>query len=370
VPTPLSTRLAAFAAIAGGVALGVGAPARRLPLLPLVQKTFPIADSVFGGASRCRLQAADTGIRFTFELRPGVAYPWAGINLRLADSSQTPVDASAWQAIEVRAETSPRRALRLQLLSDDQNPSRGARDPVSLIYHALEFQPDGSLQRLDWPAFSVPSWWRTERDRPDQQRLDLLDRLRSIEFQNGYLPDQSPTPTSVTIRALDLVGPNRPLQATGLLVALGGLSALVWSFRRLPKSSPSPVPTTEKPLHPLDPTPVVVDDPRSRQRDQIVAALRQGFSDPELGLDSFAASQGLSPRLVATLLKEATGLHFKGALNELRLVEAARLLRESKANVSEIGYAVGFQNASHFGRAFRERFGTSPSDYRTSPPAA
>lgn len=109
---------------------------------------------------------------------------------------------------------------------------------------------------------------------------------------------------------------------------------------------------------------MVLDDARAHQRELLVEALRRNFSNPDLGLETFASEQGMSPRLVASLLKEATGLHFKGALNELRLTEAARLLRESKANVSEIGFAVGFQNASHFGRAFRERFGCSPSEHR------
>jgi AraC-like DNA-binding protein len=32
--------------------------------------------------------------------------------------------------------------------------------------------------------------------------------------------------------------------------------------------------------------------------------------------------------------------------------------------VTEIAFLHGFNNASHFGRVFRERYGTTPSDYR------
>jgi AraC-like DNA-binding protein len=35
-------------------------------------------------------------------------------------------------------------------------------------------------------------------------------------------------------------------------------------------------------------------------------------------------------------------------------------------HVSEIAFAWGFNDVSHFGRVFRERYGLSPRDFRTS----
>lgn len=367
-PRRTAKLLAAALALGAGAALWFFAPNKRLDLLPWVKRSFPIADSVRGGASTAHILAIDSGsgaLRFTFTLRPGEPYPWAGIHLRLADSNQTPLDAKAWVALEVRAVSEPRQALRLQLLSDDQPRANGPRDSVAPIYHALEFQADSSFQRFAWSAFSVPSWWRTHNNRPDQQRLELLDRLRAVEFQSGYLPSGAPTPTIVEISSLCLVGPDRLVRALALALIAAGIVGLGITLRRTSPLVPESSPTGTNTPH-LEPSPIVVlDDTRARQRDQLVEALRQTFSDPELGLESFAAGQGLSPRLVASLLKEATGLHFKGALNELRLTEAARLLRETKGNISEIAFAVGFQNASHFGRAFRERFGVSPSEHRS-----
>lgn len=368
--TARTTALATAAiAVASGAALWILAPDRHLDLLPLVIRSIPIADSMQGGASTAHVLPASRtgGIRFDFTLRPGAPYPWAGIQLRLAESDQAPVDASAWSALEVRTLASPHQALRLQLLSDDRALEGGPRDSLSQIYHALEFQADGSLHRFAWSAFSVPSWWRTQNDRTDQQRPELLDRLRAVEFQSGYLLSNEPTPVTVEILSLDLVGPDNLWRGLALALIAGGVLGFVLGMPKPSGNRPepiAPVPTVAS----LKPSSIVVlDDARSRQRDQLVEALRRTFSDPELGLETFAADQGLSPRLVASLLKEATGLHFKGALNELRLTEAARLLRETRGNISEIAFAVGFQNASHFGRAFRERFGCSPSEHRNAP---
>lgn len=366
-PQRTAKLLASAMAVGAGAALWFFAPENRLDLLPLVKRSFPIADSVRGGASTAHILTVDSvsgSVRFTFTLRPGEPYPWAGIHLRLADSQQVAIDASAWSALELRASASPHQALRVQLLSDDQPSAGGPRDSIAQIYHALEFQADSTFQRFAWSAFSVPSWWRTQNSRPDQQRLELLDRLRALEFQSGYLPSGEPTPILVEITSLDLVGPDRLARAFAMALIAAGIVGLGISLRRTRPPVPESSPTGTSTPH-LEPSPIVVlDDTRARQRDQLVEALRRTFSDPDLGLESFAASQGLSPRLVASLLKEATGLHFKGALNELRLTEAARLLRETKGNISEIGFAVGFQNPSHFGRAFRERFGVSPSEHR------
>ena len=47
----------------------------------------------------------------------------------------------------------------------------------------------------------------------------------------------------------------------------------------------------------------------------------------------------------------------------LRLKRAAKLLKKASGNVSEIAYQVGFSNISHFAKAFRKRYGLSPSEF-------
>jgi AraC-like DNA-binding protein len=47
----------------------------------------------------------------------------------------------------------------------------------------------------------------------------------------------------------------------------------------------------------------------------------------------------------------------------VRVECAAALLRSGAGSITEIAYSVGFESLSYFRRAFRERFGTSPSDH-------
>ena len=44
--------------------------------------------------------------------------------------------------------------------------------------------------------------------------------------------------------------------------------------------------------------------------------------------------------------------------------EARKLLEESKYNVAEVAYLVGYANPSHFSRAFSRYFGVPPKECR------
>lgn len=363
-------RIAAIAALLAGLALWRFAPDQRLDLLPRIRRVQAISDRFQGGSSNSHVALLERGIRFQYALGPRSTYPWAGINLRFADSSQTPLDFTTWRALEVRvrATATSRVPLRIQLLSDDLLQASGPRDSMHLLYHIVEYAPSEEPREFLWVDFQIPSWWRDQIRSGDLQRIDLLDRLRSIEFHNGFT-SSGPDSSSIDILELNLVGPNRLLRTLGLLLALAGgfvlLTVMLPKHRGTSNGDQAPLPPSA-----TGPG-VILDDPRARQRENVLNTLKERFPDPELSLESFASTLGMSPRLVATLLKEATKLHFKGILNELRLNEAARLLKDSRANVSEIAFAVGFQNASHFGRAFRERFGCSPSEFRSGnqPPA-
>ena len=307
------------------------------------------------------------GIGFRYGLvRVDNNHPWAGLVLHLARVEGGPINFLEGERLEIRARSSRGVPVRLHLISEDAPLPGRERDSTRWIYHALEYQPDGTRAGFNWAAFTVPSWWRVLNSRSDDQRLDLLDRVRTIEIQSGDSPSGHDS-SVVEILELERVGRSRPVRGLGWgLLVLGALGLAGLAVRKRGERI-----ATSRELRPagalLVPGPVVLDDPRSRQAAQLVARLGELFADPELSLERFAATEGLSPRLVAVLIKDATGLHFKGALNELRLGEAARLLKQSKGGISEIGYAVGFQNASHFGRAFREKFGVSPSEYRTKP---
>src|SRR5205823_6508156 len=81
-------------------------------------------------------------------------------------------------------------------------------------------------------------------------------------------------------------------------------------------------------------------------------------------VESLAAAVFLSPSRLAHLFHEQTGQTVAETLRQLRLRQAARLLRHSSRTVQEIAAEVGFHCPFHFSRRFRQSFGVSPRDYR------
>ena len=62
--------------------------------------------------------------------------------------------------------------------------------------------------------------------------------------------------------------------------------------------------------------------------------------------------------------KEAIGVPLGEYLRNLRLTYSENLLKSSEMSVTEIALESGFGNLSYYSRAFKERYGISPKDYR------
>ena len=66
------------------------------------------------------------------------------------------------------------------------------------------------------------------------------------------------------------------------------------------------------------------------------------------------------------LFKKTFGCCFSDYVLTYRLEKAKILLNTTNYGVTEIAFRCGFNGCSYFGKAFRERFGTSPLAYRKS----
>jgi transcriptional regulator GlxA family with amidase domain len=60
---------------------------------------------------------------------------------------------------------------------------------------------------------------------------------------------------------------------------------------------------------------------------------------------------------------EATGLSPIDYLIRIRVLRGADMLREGAGSVSEVAFAVGFNDSNYFSRQFRKIMGETPSRY-------
>ena len=61
--------------------------------------------------------------------------------------------------------------------------------------------------------------------------------------------------------------------------------------------------------------------------------------------------------------EQITGIATSDFIRNIRLKQAARLIRENKVNISQVAYAVGFNSLPHFSTLFKKYYGMSPSEY-------
>ena len=99
--------------------------------------------------------------------------------------------------------------------------------------------------------------------------------------------------------------------------------------------------------------------------DRVIQYIDRHLAEPKLSPNRLAAVHGISLRYLH-LLFARRGHTVSGWIRERRLEYCCQVLANAhpSLSVSEVAFRAGFKDSSHFSRAFRQRFGVSPSEHR------
>ena len=94
-----------------------------------------------------------------------------------------------------------------------------------------------------------------------------------------------------------------------------------------------------------------------------VNLMKEHYADAEYNLERFVRDMGYSKTLVNKKMQDLTGQPIGQFMKNYRLNVAQRIIQESAGdiNVSEVAYAVGFNDPKYFTKCFKEFFGYLPS---------
>ncbi len=98
--------------------------------------------------------------------------------------------------------------------------------------------------------------------------------------------------------------------------------------------------------------------------DTIKKYITDNFNDPSIGLSKISDEFNISESYFSHMFKEKTGENFSVYLENIRMNEAVRLIKETGTSLNELYIAVGYNNANTFRRAFKKKFGITPSAMR------
>ena len=112
----------------------------------------------------------------------------------------------------------------------------------------------------------------------------------------------------------------------------------------------------------------LVEQPEVKGNDEllmerIMKVVNKNLSNSDFNVDMLTQEVGISRAQLHRKMKELTGISISEFIRNIRLEQAARLLKEQKINVTQVAYTVGFSNLAHFSTIFRKHFGVAPSEY-------
>lgn len=95
---------------------------------------------------------------------------------------------------------------------------------------------------------------------------------------------------------------------------------------------------------------------------------KEVLARPKLSIGDVAAMLGVGPRTLSAVLKREGCGNFCSFVSDLRLAEAARLLRlhrYARFSAEQIGLMAGFASRQSFYPHFKEKYGCTPIEYRS-----
>ena len=96
---------------------------------------------------------------------------------------------------------------------------------------------------------------------------------------------------------------------------------------------------------------------------RVMAIVNKNISNSEFNISQMVDEVGMSRTQLHRKLKELTGFSASRFMQNIRMQQAMKLLKEKRVNVSQIAYSVGFSSQTHFSTTFKQYYGVSPTEY-------
>ncbi len=101
---------------------------------------------------------------------------------------------------------------------------------------------------------------------------------------------------------------------------------------------------------------------------EVKSYIQRNFQQ-QINLEDLALDLGISQYHLSRVFNAESGFSLPEYLTMVRMEKAKILLSEGQKNISEVAYAVGYEDSSYFSKVFRKHFGCRPSASAMSHPA-
>jgi len=300
------------------------------------------------------------GFKFSYLLKKGFAYPYAGFSIALKDSSGNFFDCTDFDAIKISIISSELSDCKLYLKLFDQKFSVKS-DELSERYLLKDLMISAvpSTYTIPFKQFSTPNWWYQKNNITlmDVSSIDF-SKVTALRIESGATAKTDITDT-ITISKITLVRRwNMPLILLLSLLLAAILFIVTKNLIKIKnkkiKKSPLIITYEKKDI----------GNYRDTDAQRISDYIAKHFSEPQLSILTAGTELGFSQKKIAKIMNDVFKMSFKQYITSIRIHEAKRMLNESDRLVIDIALAVGFNNVSHFNRVFKTIEEMSPLEFR------
>jgi len=202
--------------------------------------------------------------------------------------------------------------------------------PINAISSIMEIQPDVVF---------------TDLKMPERSGVELMDELKRLGYGGEFVIISAYREFEEARRFFTMDGFDylvKPVSESDLLSLLEKLSEKLAARN----SETNPVEETPSP-----------------ELNKITSYLHKHVAEKHT-LESICSEFNLKPNYVCKLFSRHLGTTFTAYLTNVRMNEAALLLRTTQKAVKEISYTCGYQDYFYFCRVFRDIYSCTPSAYR------
>jgi signal transduction histidine kinase/AraC-like DNA-binding protein len=143
----------------------------------------------------------------------------------------------------------------------------------------------------------------------------------------------------------------------------GAIVHIQWPLVSALKATPRLTPIADEPHLTAEPAQArhsrFADPLVQKVRDYVAANYTMAFSREDI-----AGVLGVSSAYVSRIFRRSTGMALWDYVNHYRVDRACELLENTDMTVTEVAFAVGFNDPAYFSRVFRAETGKSPLQYR------
>lgn len=309
-----------------------------------------------GGSSVDGLEKREDGIHFQFQIgNDEVNY--AGFNMVLNDSLKDLIH--LYNQIEVVFQTQNVNALSITSKTweagitdeSDENTYR----INSFLVNNIEVGKRTKVT-FGFDDFKTRDWWISQYA-PDSQLNKEPNWEETIHFS---LLEESEIdinqPSSIILEGLMLKKDHSLFFIiSGILVMIVFVLTFILSPKKLKKKEE--VVVTYKSVE-------VDEKPSTNWEEEVLNYIGREYPNPELKLLHLSKHFIKSERVISAVIHEELNLTFKQYLNNIRIKEAKKLLKDTDLSIKEITYAVGYNSPNNFRRVFKQVEGISPSEFK------